>query len=66
MMGMLSNQPQPQQEMRMPEQPSMLVNLRTRKERLEHELLQVNKALHALEKHPDVAEAIEAISRVAF
>lgn len=43
---------------------TLLGNLQRRKQRAEVELQQVNEALEALEKNPEVAKLLELISRV--
>lgn len=45
--------------------PSMTEALRVRKASLEADLAGITAALESLEKHPEVAEALDAVSRVA-
>jgi chaperonin cofactor prefoldin len=44
--------------------PTIMQNLTLRKKRLEQELVNVDAALNALERNPEVAECIERVSKV--
>ena len=44
---------------------TLMGNLQRRKQRAEVELQQVNEALEALEKNPEVAKLLELVSRVS-
>lgn len=44
--------------------PTMSERLHREREHLEHRLTQVNEAIEALESNPEVARAVDAISKV--
>lgn len=56
--------PEPMQAAGQVAQPTMIEGLIAQEERLSRELATVRDAIAALQKHPEVAEALNAISKV--